>query len=33
MDVPTYELPRIPGGVDLACLYELAEILVEEGMA
>ncbi len=33
MGVPTYELPRIPGGVDLTCLYELAEILVEEGMA
>ena len=33
LGVPTYELPRIPGGVDLECLYELAEDLVEEGMA
>jgi anion-transporting ArsA/GET3 family ATPase len=33
LGVPTYELPRIPGGVDLTCLYELAELLVEEGMA
>jgi anion-transporting ArsA/GET3 family ATPase len=33
LGVPVYELPRIPGGVDLTCLYELAEVLVEEGMA
>ena len=24
LDVPTYELPRMPGGVDLGALYELA---------
>jgi anion-transporting ArsA/GET3 family ATPase len=33
LGVPTYELPLVPGGVDLASLYELAEILREEGMA
>ncbi len=33
MDVPSYELPLSPGGLDLACLYELAEDLVEQGMA
>ncbi|QNN54641.1 ArsA family ATPase [Nocardioides mesophilus] len=33
LDVPTYELPRLPDGVDLGGLYELAEDLVEEGMA
>jgi anion-transporting ArsA/GET3 family ATPase len=31
--VPTYELPRLPGGVDMAGLYELAELLTEEGLA
>jgi anion-transporting ArsA/GET3 family ATPase len=33
LDVPTYELPRLATGVDLAALYELAETLREEGMA
>ncbi len=33
IDVPYYELPLLPGGVDLAGLYELAETLTEEGMA
>lgn len=32
LDVPSYELPRLPGGIDLAGLYELAEILSEEGL-
>ncbi len=31
--VPTYELPRLPQGVDLAALYELAGRLREQGMA
>ena len=31
--VPTYELPRIPGGIDLGGLYELAGHLLEQGMA
>ncbi|RLV48245.1 ATPase [Nocardioides mangrovicus] len=31
--VPTYELPRLPGGVDLAALYELADDLRDQGMA
>lgn len=31
--VPTYELPNLPGGTDLAGLYELAEALTEEGLA
>lgn len=30
---PVYELPFIAGGMDLAGLYELAELLCEEGMA
>jgi anion-transporting ArsA/GET3 family ATPase len=30
--VPTYELPLMPGGVDLAGLYELAEVLREGGL-
>lgn len=30
--VPTYELPRLPGGVDLGGLYELAGCLDEQGM-
>jgi hypothetical protein len=29
---PTFELPRLPGGVDLGGLYELAGILAEEGL-
>ncbi len=33
LDVPTYELPRITGGVDLGGLYELAADLCEQGMA
>jgi hypothetical protein len=33
MDVPSFELPRLPGGVDLGGLYELAELLTEEGLA
>ncbi|WP_027862544.1 ArsA-related P-loop ATPase [Marmoricola sp. URHB0036] len=32
LGVPTYELPLMPGGVDLAGLYELAEALCEEGL-
>ena len=32
MDVPCYELPLVPGGVDMACLYELAEALAEGGL-
>ena len=33
LGVPTYELPRLPGGVDLGGLYELAAVLKQEGMA
>ena len=34
LDVPTYELPRLPDGVDLGGLYELAgQLLREQGMA
>ncbi len=33
LGVPVYELPRLPGGIDLAGLYELAEQLTEEGLA
>ena len=33
LGVPTYELPRIPGGVDLGAMYELAGLLREQGMA
>ncbi|WP_277498815.1 MULTISPECIES: ArsA-related P-loop ATPase [unclassified Nocardioides] len=32
-DVPTYELPRLAGGVDLGGLYELAAHLRRQGMA
>jgi hypothetical protein len=32
LGVPTYELPLMPSGVDLAGLYELAEVLREEGL-
>lgn len=28
---PTYELPRLPEGIDLAALYELADALAEQG--
>ncbi|WP_299056963.1 ArsA-related P-loop ATPase [uncultured Nocardioides sp.] len=30
---PTYELPRLAGGVDLGALYELAGLLREQGMS
>ena len=33
LDVPTYELPRLPQGVDLGALYELAGRLREQGLA
>jgi anion-transporting ArsA/GET3 family ATPase len=33
LDVPTYELPRLPQGVDLGALYELAAMLREQGLA
>jgi anion-transporting ArsA/GET3 family ATPase len=33
LGVPTYELPRMPGGVDLGALYEFAGLLREQGMA
>jgi anion-transporting ArsA/GET3 family ATPase len=33
LDVPTYELPRLPQGVDLGALYELAGTLREQGLA
>ena len=33
LDVPTYELPNLPGGIDMASLYELAEALTEQGLA
>ncbi|QBR92644.1 ArsA-related P-loop ATPase [Nocardioides euryhalodurans] len=33
LDVPAYELPRLPGGVDLGGLYELAEDLKDGGLA
>ncbi|MGI8645946.1 MAG: ArsA family ATPase [Nocardioides sp.] len=33
LDVPTYELPRVPTGVDLGALYELAAELKNQGMA
>jgi len=33
LGVPTYELPRLPGGVDLGALHELAADLTEQGMA
>jgi len=33
LEVPTYELPRLAGGVDLGGLYELATALREQGMA
>ena len=31
--VPTYELPKLPGGADLAGLSELAAALTEQGLA
>jgi anion-transporting ArsA/GET3 family ATPase len=33
LGVPTYELPRLPDGVDLGALYELAALLKKQGMA
>jgi anion-transporting ArsA/GET3 family ATPase len=33
LERPSYELPRIPGGIDLGCLYELAQTLKEQGLA
>ena len=33
LDVPSYELPRLPGGIDLGGLYELAAGLREQGLA
>jgi anion-transporting ArsA/GET3 family ATPase len=33
LGVPTYELPRLAAGVDLGGLYELAELLKEQGLA
>lgn len=33
MGTPSYELPRLPGGIDLGGLYELAADLREQGMA
>jgi len=32
LGVPTYELPRLPAGIDLTSLYELAEVLTAEGL-
>jgi anion-transporting ArsA/GET3 family ATPase len=33
LDVPTYELPLLPDGIDLGGLYELAADLIDQGMA
>ena len=33
LDVPTYELPLLVGGIDLGGLYELAALLREQGLA
>jgi hypothetical protein len=33
LEVPTYELHRIAGGIDLGALYELAAELCEQGLA
>jgi anion-transporting ArsA/GET3 family ATPase len=33
LDVTTYELPRLPDGIDLGALYELAAELCAQGMA
>jgi hypothetical protein len=33
LGVPTYELPRLPDGIDLGSLYELAGELCRQGMA
>jgi anion-transporting ArsA/GET3 family ATPase len=33
IDVPAYELPRLPDGIDLGALYELAADLCRQGLA
>ena len=33
LGVPTYELPRVAGGIDLAALYELAALMKQDGLA
>ena len=33
LDRPTYELPFVPDGIDLAALYEFADALTEQGAA
>jgi anion-transporting ArsA/GET3 family ATPase len=33
LDLPTYELPRLAGGVDLGGIYELAGMLRDQGLA
>jgi anion-transporting ArsA/GET3 family ATPase len=33
LERPTYELPAMPGGIDPGALYELAELLTDQGMA
>ena len=33
LDVPTYELPLLAGGIDMGALYELAALLREQGLA
>jgi anion-transporting ArsA/GET3 family ATPase len=33
LEVPSYELPRLAGGIDLGRLYELAELLKDQGLA
>jgi len=33
IDVPAYELPRLPDGIDLGALYELAAELCKQGLA
>ena len=33
LEAPTYELPRLVGGIDLGGLYDLALLLRDQGMA
>jgi anion-transporting ArsA/GET3 family ATPase len=33
LDVPTYELPRLPQGIDLGALYEMAGLMRDQGLA
>lgn len=33
VDAPVYELPLLPGGIDLAALHELAGLLSEQGLS